>query len=143
MTPRLTVTTALPPHGREEAVLRVAAQYEPAVLRIVASVPAPDFHRPLALHRFLLRRERTLQRLEHAAAVAISLVGPETVIETQLVRGSLADFLASGADQAQVLVVPLRPTESPATQCTHTHDGRMVVAVAEPQLVEPQMATSR
>ena len=66
----LTVTTALPPRGREEAVLRVAAKYEPSLLLIVAGIPMPDFGRPLALHMYLLRRDRTLERLDAAAALA-------------------------------------------------------------------------
>ena len=87
MAPNLTVTLALPPNGREQAMLQVAAEYEPTTLRIVASVPAPDFNRPLALHRFLLARERAAQRLSHAAAVARSVMTPGTTIQTELVRG--------------------------------------------------------
>ena len=128
----LTVTTALPPRGREEAVLRVAAKYEPDLLRIVASIPMPDFRRPLALHRFLVRRDQTCERLEAAAATARTLVGPRTRVETELVRGRLSDYLASGVDSAQVMVVPARSAvDPPPAERTTTHDGRLVVAVAD------------
>lgn len=135
MTPDLTVTTALPAPGREESVLRVAADYVPSTLRIVASVPTPDFRRPLALHRFMLRRFRVLERLDHAASLARTMVGPDTKVETELVRGRLADYLASGVDRASVMVVPLKSTARTPIEQTHTHDGRLVVAVADRHLV--------
>ena len=128
----LTVTTALPPRGREEAVLRVAAKYEPSVLRIVASVPMPNFRRPLDLHRFLLHRERTLKRLDAAAALARTMVRPQTKVETDLVRGRLSDYLASGVDSAKLIVVPARSSVDLAPeQRIITRDGRVVVAVAD------------
>jgi hypothetical protein len=135
MTPDLTVTTALPPPGREEGVLRVAADYSPSTLRIVASVPTPDFHQPLALHRFMLRRLRVLERLDHAASLARAMVGPDTTVETELVRGRLAGYLASGVDDASVLVVPLKSSARTPIEQTRTRDGRLVVAVAERHLV--------
>ncbi len=135
MTPNLTVTTALPPRGRDEAVLRVAARYAPSTLRIVANVPVPNFRQPAALHRFLLRRDRALERLDRAASLARTLVGPDTTIETELVRGRLADHLASGVDEARVLVVPQERTARTPMQTMHTHDGRLVVAVAEQQMM--------
>src|SRR5688572_28537018 len=104
----LTVTTALPPRDREEVVLRVAATYEPSLLRIVASIPMPDFRRPLALYRFLLHRDRTLKRLDAAAALARTLVSPQPKVETELVRGGLSDYLACGVDSSAVMVVPAR-----------------------------------
>jgi hypothetical protein len=133
MTPNLTVTTALPPRGCEEAVLRVAARYAPSTLRIVASIPVPDYRQPLALHRFLARRDTELQRLDQAASLARPLVGPDATIETELVRGRLADHLASGLDGASVLVVPLKPSARPPVGQARTRDGRLVIAVAEPQ----------
>ena len=110
----LTVTTALPPRGREEAVLRVAAKYEPSLLRIVARIPMPDLRRPLDLHRFLLHRERTLKRLDAAAALARTMVGPHTKVETDLVRTSV---------------------DQPPVGRTPTHDGPVAVAVAEREAV--------
>lgn len=104
MTKNLTVTMALPAPGRDAAVLHVAAQDEPEVLRIVAGVPVPDFRRPFALRRFLWCRERTLHRLDEAAALARTMVGPQTTIETDLIRGSLSDHLATG----RVMVEPNR-----------------------------------
>ena len=131
-TKNLTVTTALPPRGREEAVLRVAAKYEPSMLRIVASVPMPNFRRPLDLHRFLLHRERTLERLDAAAALARTMVRPQTNVETDLVRGRLSDYLASGVDSATVLAVPAKSSDDPPTvERAPTHDGRVVVALAD------------
>ena len=117
----LTVTTALPPRGREEAVLRVATKYEPSLLRIVGSIPMPDFRRPLALYRFLLHRHRTLERLAAAAALARTLVSPRTRVETELIRGHFVDYLASGVGSATVTVVPARSS--------------VVVAVAEREAV--------
>ena len=134
MTANLTVTTVLPPQGRDEAVLRVAARYEPNLLRIVASVPMPDFRRPYAIHRLLLRRDRTLQRLAAAAALARTMVGPQARIETDLVRGSLSEYLASGADAATVLVIQAKSSFSVPER--RTHDGRVVVAVAERETVK-------
>jgi len=128
----LTVTTALPPRGREEAVLRVAAKYAPTLLRIVASIPMPDFNRPLALPRFLVCRDQTRDRLAAAAATARTLVGPRTRVETELVRGRLSDYLASGVDSAEVMVVPARSSvDQPPMERTPTHHGRTVVAVAD------------
>jgi hypothetical protein len=131
MTANLTVTTALPPRGRDEAVLRVAAQYDPSVLRIVAGVPAPDFRRPLALHRFVHQRERELTRLHEAAAVARTIVGPDTHIEIALVRGSLSDYLATGADGANVLVVGGAAHHGARPHQRMMHDGRLMVSVGE------------
>ena len=131
MTANLTVTTALPPPGRDEPVLRVAAQYNPCVLRIVAGVPTPDFRRPFALHRFLRRRERALARLAEAAAAARTMVGPDTHIETALVRGSLSDYLATGADGANVLVVGGAAHHGATTHQRMMHDGRLMVSVGE------------
>jgi len=132
----LTVTTAMPPRGREEAVLRVAAKYEPSLLRIVAGIPMPDLRRPFALHRYLLRRDRTLERLDSAAALARTLVGPQTRVETDLIRGPLSEYLASGVDSATVMVVPARSSvDASAVERTPTHDGRVVVAVPEREAV--------
>jgi hypothetical protein len=130
-TTNLTVTTALPPRGRDEAVLRVAAQYNPCVLRIVAGVPAPDFRRPFGLHRFVHRRESELARLHKAAAVARTVVGPDTRVETALVRGSLSDYLATGADGADVLVVGGAARPGAPTHQRMMHDGRLMVSVGE------------
>lgn len=131
MAANLTVSTALPPRGREAAVLRVAAEYNPHVLRIVASIPMPDFRQPLALHRYLLHRDRKLQRLADAAALARTMVGPRTRIETDLIRGRLSDHLASGVVAAQVVVVPSRSSLGAPVQRRETHDGRTIVTVAE------------
>jgi hypothetical protein len=131
MTANLTVTTALPPRGRDEAVLRVAAQYDPRVLRIVAGVPAPEFRRPFALHRFVLGRERELARLHEAAEVARTIVGPDTRVETALVRGSLSDYLATGVDGADVLVVDGAEHRGAPTNQRTLHDGRLMVSVGE------------
>ena len=131
MTTNLTVTTALPPRGRNDAVLRVAAQYDPSVLRIVAGVPAPDFRRPFALHRFVHRRARALARLADAAAVARTIVGPDTHIETALVRGRLSDYLATGADGANVLVVGGAAHRGELTHERMMHDGRLMVSVGD------------
>jgi hypothetical protein len=131
MATNLTVTTALPPHGRYEAVLRVAAQYNPCVLRIVAGVPAPDFRRPLALHRFVHQRERVLARLHKAAEVARTIVGPDTEVETVLVRGRLSDYLATGADGADVLVLDGAEHRGAPTHQRVLHDGRLMVSVGE------------
>ena len=130
-TANLTVTTALPPRERDDAVLRVAAEYHPRVLRIVAGIPMPDFRRPFALHRFVLRRERALARLAEAAAVARTIVGPDTRIETDVVRGSLSDHLATGADGASVLVVGGAAARGETTQRRTMHDGRLMVSVGE------------
>lgn len=135
MTANLTVTTALPPRGRDEAVLRVAAEYHPSLLRIVAGIPMPDFRRPFALHRFLLRRDQTLERLDAAAAVARTMVGPRTKVETDLIRGSLSEYLASGVDPANVMVVPGGSSIGAREQRTTTHDGRVVVVVADRDVV--------
>ena len=129
MATNLTVTTALPPRGRDDSVLHVAAEFDPCLLRIVASVPAPDFGRPFALHRFVLRRERALARLAEAAAVARSLVGPDTRIETALVRGRLSEHLAAGADGTNVLVVARAGSDGEPTHRRMMHDGRLMVSV--------------
>ena len=127
----LTVTTALTPRGRDEAVFHVAAQYDPSVLRIVAGVPAPDFRRPFALHRFVHRRAHALARLADAAAVARTMVGPDTHIETALVRGRLSDDLASGADGANVLVVGRAEPRGEPIHRRMMHDGRLMVSVGD------------
>ena len=109
--------------------MRVAAQYSPSVLRIVAGVPAPNFGRPFALHRFVLRRERALTRLAEAATLAHTIFGPDTYIETALVRGRLSDHLAAGADGAGVLVVGGAASHGEPTRRTMMHDGRLMVSV--------------
>jgi len=113
----LTVTTALPPRGREEAVLRVAAKYEPSLLRIVTSIP--DFRRSSALHEYLLRRYRTLERLAAAAELARTIVSPRTKVETDLVRGDLSTYLASGVGSATAMVVPARSSVAVAVADRH------------------------
>lgn len=127
----LTVTIALPPRGRGTAVLRVAAQFDPSLLRIVAGVPMPDFRQPFALHRFVLRRDRALARLDDAVVLARTIVGPQTQIETDLVRGRLSDYLASGQNRGRVLVVGRTSARGEPVERTVMRDGRVVVAVAE------------
>ena len=129
----LTVTTALPPRGREEAVLRVAAKYEPSVLRIVASVPMPNFRRPLDLHRFLLHRERTLKRLDAAAALARTMVRPQTNGRDRSRQGPPLGLPRQRCGLRQVMVVPARSSvdlRARTSECI-TRDGRVVVAVAD------------
>jgi hypothetical protein len=131
MTTHLTVTTALPPRGREKAVLRVAAQHDPELLRIVARLPLPDVRQPFALHHFILGRERALARLAETATLARVIVGPDTRIETDVVRGRLSDDLADGADGADVLELgPASPPGGP-THRRRMHDGRQMVSVGE------------
>ncbi|TXL57499.1 hypothetical protein [Aeromicrobium terrae] len=114
MTNDLTVTVALPPRGREEATLRVAAEHHPSVLRIVAAVPAPNFHEPHPLDRFLLRRGRALERLADVARLACGFVGPETRVECELIRGSLSSLAGRRTDPHDVLLVPARESSDPA-----------------------------
>jgi hypothetical protein len=125
----VTVTTALPLRGRDEAVMGVAAQFKPHLLRIVAGVPTPTFGRPFARHRFAVRRKRALARLSEAADVARTIIGPEARIETVLVRGSLSDHLAAGMDGASVLVVGGTGPRGEPTRRTLMQDGRVVVSV--------------
>ncbi len=94
MTNDLTVTMTLPPRGREEAMLRVAAERHPQVLRIVATVPAPNFREPHPLDRFLLRRERALERLGDVARLATGFLSPGTHVECELVRGPVVSAAA-------------------------------------------------
>jgi hypothetical protein len=138
MTTDLTVTIALPPRGSEEAVLRVAANYKPSLLRIIAGITMPDFRWPFALRRFLRRRDQALQRLDDAAALARTMVGPRTTIETNLVMGPLSDYLSSGVNPASVVVVPNVSYIGAPMRRRATRDGRVLVADAEPDVVMSQ-----
>jgi hypothetical protein len=82
MARNLCVTTTLPPPGREEAVLRVAARLKPDVLRIVVRLPMPDLRQPFDLDRLEQRRDQARMRIAEADAVAHRIVGSGTRVET-------------------------------------------------------------